>query len=134
VPDVGDAKSAVTRPGDLWQLGEHRLLCGDATDAVSYAKLLGRGRAQMVCVDFPYNVAIDGHVCDSGSIRHREFAMASGEMTPAQFTAFLEETLGLLARASVDGAILFACMDWRHTMFSWADSGAIARTYENTPE
>ena len=115
VPEVGDPKSAVTRPGDLWQMGEQRLLCGDATDAVSYAKLLGRRRAQMVCVDPPYNVAIDGHVCGSGSIRHREFAMASGEMTPAQFTAFLEETLGLLARASVDGAILFVCMDWRHT-------------------
>ncbi len=115
VPEVGDAKSAVTRPGDLWQLGEHRLLCGDATDPVSYAKLMGRRRAQMVCVDPPYNVAIDGHVCGSGSIRHREFAMASGEMTPAQFTAFLEETLGLLAGASVDGAILFVCMDWRHT-------------------
>jgi len=114
VPEVGDAKAAVTRPGDLWQLGEHRLLCGDATDPVSYAKLMGRRRAQMVCVDPPYNVAIDGHVCGSGSIRHREFAMASGEMTPAQFTAFLEETLGFLAGASVDGAILFVCMDWRH--------------------
>lgn len=113
---AADAKSAsVTRVGDLWHLGEHRLLCGDATDSLALAKLAGRRRAQAVFVDPPYNVAINGHVCGSGSIQHREFAMASGEMSPEQFTAFLAEVLGLLMRYCVDGAILFVCMDWRHT-------------------
>lgn len=114
VPAAGDAKSAVTRPGDLWNLGDHRIFCGDATDAVSSAKLLGRRRAQMVFIDPPYNVAINGHVCGSGSIHHREFQMASGEMNPEQFIAFLADVLGLLMRVSIDGAILFVCMDWRH--------------------
>ncbi len=71
-------------------------------------------RAQMVFTDPPYNVPIDGHVCGSGRIRHREFGMASGEMTEPQFTAFLEQTLGNLAAHSADGAIHFVCMDWRH--------------------
>ena len=114
VPTPTSAASEVSRPGDLWQLGEHRLQCADATDPASFARLLGRRRAQMAFSDPPYNVAIDGHVCGSGKIRHREFAMASGEMTPEQFTSFLEESLGLLARACIDGAILFVCMDWRH--------------------
>ena len=70
----------------------------------------------MVFIDPPYNVAINGHVCGSGAIRHREFAMAAGEMPPEQFTSFLEESLGVLAGASIDGAILFVCMDWRHVV------------------
>ena len=106
---------AVSRAGDLWLLGDHRILCGDATDPVSFSKLLGWRRAQAVFVDPPYNVAIDGHVCGSGAIRHREFEMASGEMNPEQFTTFLEEALRPLARMSADGALLFVCMDWRHT-------------------
>jgi DNA modification methylase len=113
-PAPGAVESAVTRLGDLWRVGDHRIFCGDATDAVSFAKLLGRKRAQMVFVDPPYNVAIDGHVCGAGAIRHREFQMASGEMNPEQFTSFLADVLGLLMRVCQDGAILFTCMDWRH--------------------
>ncbi len=113
VEPVGTA--AVSRLGDRWLLGDHRILCGDATDPVSFSKLLGWRRAQAVFVDPPYNVAIDGHVCGSGAIRHREFEMASGEMNSAQFTTFLEEALRPLARMSADGALLFVCMDWRHT-------------------
>jgi DNA modification methylase len=105
---------AVSHLGDLWHLGDHRVLCGDATGPGSFAKLLGWRRAQAVFVDPPYNVAIDGHVCGSGAIRHREFEMASGEMNSAQFTTFLEEALRPLARMSADGALLFVCMDWRH--------------------
>lgn len=106
---------AVSRAGDLWLLRDHRILCGDATAPVSFSRLLGWRRAQAVFVDPPYNVAIDGHVCGSGAIRHREFEMASGEMNPEQFTTFLEEALRPLARMSADGALLFVCMDWRHT-------------------
>jgi DNA modification methylase len=116
VPEPDPDAPPVSRPGDLWRLGDHRLLCGDATKATSFKRLMAGKRAQMVFVDPPYNVAIDGHVCGLGMIRHREFAMASGEMNAAEFTAFLETALGRLAAYSVDGSIHFVCMDWRHSL------------------
>lgn len=102
----------VSRLGDLWELGPHRLLCGDSTAAESYQKLLGDERAQMVFTDPPYNVRIEGNVT-SGD-RHGEFVMASGEMTKDEFAAFLSTIFGHLAHFSVDGSIHFVCMDWRH--------------------
>ena len=105
---------AVTRLGDLWQLGRHRLLCGDARQRPAYEKLMGNERAQMIFTDPPYNVPIDGNVCGLGKVRHREFGMACGEMTPRQFTGFLETTLGHGAACCCDGAIAFVAMDWRH--------------------
>ena len=104
----------VTIAGDIWNLGRHRLLCADARVEASYARLLGNETADLVFTDPPYNVAIDGNVCGSGSVRHREFAMASGEMSSAAFTEFLGETLGAMARHCRNGAIAFVCMDWRH--------------------
>jgi DNA modification methylase len=104
----------VTRMGDLWQLGRHRLLCGDTRDAAGMDLLMAGERADLVFTDPPYNVAIDGNVCGLGSVKHREFAFASGEMSESQFTAFLIDTLGNLARVTRDGAIAFVCMDWRH--------------------
>ena len=68
----------------------------------------------MVFTDPPYNVKIDGHVGGSGRIKHREFAMASGEMSVSEFTGFLRTSFANLAAASLDGAIHFICMDWRH--------------------
>ncbi len=82
---LGSPETAVTRPGDLWQVGEHRLYCGDATEEESYQKLLGDARAGMVFMDPPYNVRIAGHVSGLGTVSHREFAMASGEMSSAEF-------------------------------------------------
>jgi DNA modification methylase len=105
---------AVTQLGDLWQIGPHRLICGDSTKAETYAHLLDGDRAQMVFTDPPYNVKIDGHVSGLGSVKHREFAMASGEMTTSEFTAFLSEVFANLAVHTTDGAIHFVCMDWRH--------------------
>jgi DNA modification methylase len=104
----------VSRVGDLWLLGNHRLYCGDSRHSKSFEALLGSERAQMVFTDPPYNVAIDGNVSGLGRVRHREFAMASGEMSSAAFTRFLEKTFGNLASFSVDGSIHFVCMDWRH--------------------
>ena len=104
----------VTRRGDLWTLGRHRLLCGDARVPADYAKLLGDQPVDLIFTDPPYNVAIDGNVCGSGSVKHREFAMASGEMTETDFIAFLTESLGAMAKTCRDGAIAFVCMDWRH--------------------
>jgi DNA modification methylase len=105
---------AVSRTGDLWILGRHRLLCGDARRPEDYDRLLEGKRADLVFTDPPYNVPIDGHVCGSGRIRHREFAMGVGEMSEAAFTSFLAETLGAATTVSRDGAIAFVCMDWRH--------------------
>jgi len=108
------AGPAVTRLGDVWVIGAHRLICGDALAAETYARLMGTERAQMVFTDPPYNVPISGHVSGLGTVQHRDFAMASGEMSRAEFTAFLSTVFGHLVRASVDGAIHFLCMDWRH--------------------
>jgi DNA modification methylase len=105
---------AITQPGDIWSLGRHKLMCGDALDAESYRLLMGDDRARAVFTDPPYNVKIDGHVCGSGKVKHREFAMASGEMDKASFTNFLHDALAAMADVSVDGAIHFVCMDWRH--------------------
>jgi hypothetical protein len=104
----------VTRPGDLWRIGTHRLICGDSTRSETYQALLGEQRAQLVFTDPPYNVPISGHVGGLGAVQHREFVMASGEMSAAEFTAFLQIVFGHLAAHSVDGSIHFQCMDWRH--------------------
>jgi DNA modification methylase len=81
-------------PGDIWQLGRHRLICGDALDADTVASLMQGETATMVFTDPPDHVPIDGHVGNSGKIRHREFAMASGEMSVTEFTRFLERAQG----------------------------------------
>ena len=113
VPPVSD-KPATTQPGDIWQIGRHRLICGDATVAETYEQLLGDERAQMVFCDPPYNVPIDGHVSGLGKVKHREFAMASGEMSKQEFTSFLARTFNCLAKYSENGSIHYHCMDWRH--------------------
>ncbi|SPH24284.1 hypothetical protein DEA8626_03334 [Defluviimonas aquaemixtae] len=109
-------------PGDVWQLGRHRLVCGDALDPGVVATLMTEEQARMVFSDPPYNVKIDGHVGGSGKIRHREFAMASGEMTVGEFTGFLTRALRNMAEHSMDGSIHFLCMDWRH-MGEMLDAG-----------
>ncbi|MCK1341122.1 ParB N-terminal domain-containing protein [Bradyrhizobium sp. 38] len=105
---------AVSRLGDLWMLGDHRLLCGDACDAASFADLMDGDQARLVFTDPPYNVPIDGHVSGLGAVKHREFKMASGEMSSAEFAGFLALVFGNMAEVSLDGAIHFICMDWRH--------------------
>lgn len=102
-----------TQIGDVWVLGEHRIGCGDSRDAAFLERLLGPGaRIDAAFLDPPYNVKINGHANAKG--RHREFAMASGEMSTAQFRTFLDETLGAAVRVSREGAVHFICMDWRH--------------------
>ena len=118
---------AVTRPGDLWQLGAHRIVCGDLRDPAIVDALMDSAPARMGFSDPPYNVRIDGHVCGSGKVRHREFAMASGEMTAPEFTRFLGDAFAQLTRVSTDGAIHFVCMDWRH-LREVLDAGADAFT------
>ena len=108
------AQQPVSRLGDLWQLGPHRLLCGNALDPAAYDRLMQEAVAQVVFTDPPYNVPIVGHVSGKGRNRHREFVMASGQMTAAQFTRFLATVLEQLARYSAAGSLHYVCMDWRH--------------------
>jgi DNA modification methylase len=102
------------RPGHIWRLGPHRLVCGDAMDPATVAALMDGEKAEMVFTDPPYNVAISGNVSGLGKVRHREFAMASGEMTSVKFTEFLSSAFANLVAHSSDGSIHFICMDWRH--------------------
>jgi DNA modification methylase len=106
-------RTPVTRRGDLWLLGKHRLLCGDARDVADVARLMGGTAASAVFCDPPYNLRVR-EIGGRGRVRHAEFAFASGEMAPVQFRAFLSQTLANGVRVSADGAIHFVCMDWRH--------------------
>jgi DNA modification methylase len=112
LPALNETEPPVTKPGDLWTLGDHRLLCGDALDAGSYVRLLGDERAQMVFSDPPWNIPIAGNVSGLGAVKHEDFAMACGEMTETQFEAFLRASLGHTTASSVDGSIHFICMHW----------------------
>jgi DNA modification methylase len=112
VPAVSGA--IVSRPGDLWQLGPHRLLCGDARAPESYQKLLGKNRAALILADPPYNVRIDGHARGLGQQRHDNFVMAAGEMSAAEFTQFLTAAFTQMAAFSVPGSLHYTFMDWRH--------------------
>lgn len=115
---------ARTRPGDIWVLGDHRIGCGDGRDAAFLHKVLGEGtKVDAAFLDPPYNVAISGHANSRG--RHREFAMASGEMNEEQFRTFLTDTLGACTSVSRDGAVHFVCMDWRHLDDLWAVGDAL---------
>jgi DNA modification methylase len=104
----------ISRRGDLWKLGRHRILCGSALDRSNYEMLMQGAVAQMVFTDPPYNVPISGHVSGKGRVRHRDFAMASGEMTPTQFTRFLATAFEQLAIHSAAGSLHYICIDWRH--------------------
>lgn len=122
LPDPSEV-AARCRLGDIWRLGPHRLVCGDSLDPLVVAALMDGEKAEMVFTDPPYNVAIEGNVSGLGKIRHREFAMASGEMTRDQFASFLSSAFANLATHSSDGSIHFICMDWRH-MGEMLEAGA----------
>jgi DNA methylase/ParB-like nuclease domain len=108
------AAPPLSKIGDVWVLGRHRVLCGDALDAAALATLMSEERAAMVFTDPPYNVPIDGHASGLGAIHHCPFPMASGEMDRSQFTSFLTQACRNLAASSVEGSLHYLCMDWRH--------------------
>lgn len=118
----------VSWPGDLWHLGTHRLLCGSSLDAASWSTLLADDSAAMVFTDPPYNVPVSGHICGLGKVSHDEFAMASGEMSKVEFTAFLTHFIGKMVPHLKDGAVLDVCMDHRHAgeLISAMDKNGLA--------
>jgi hypothetical protein len=125
----------VSKRGDVWLLGDHRLMCGDSTDGSDVAILMVGKKADMVFTDPPYNVKISG--LGSASARqtigkiHGEFVMASGEMDEEQFTNFLRKVFTNLASHSKDGAINYVCMDWRHMLEVLNASDAYANLQQN---
>jgi DNA modification methylase len=120
-PDEADQQSEidpkrpiVTQPGDVWQVDTHRLACGNALNLDDLRQLMGDEPATMVFTDVPYNLPIGGFVSGHGAVTHDEFAMASGEMTEAEFTQFLRKVMANLVEATIPGSIHFHCIDWRH--------------------
>ena len=113
----------VAQSGDIWLLGKHRLMCGSSLDAETWERLMAGRLGAMSLNDPPYNVPVNGHV--SGSGRHAEFAMASGEMTAEQFTAFNAEWLRKSSSHLKDGAIVMAFMDHAH-LFELMSAGRLA--------
>jgi 16S rRNA G966 N2-methylase RsmD len=106
--------NTVTKPGDLWQLGNHRLLCGDARNPNVLKLLMNGCAATMAFLDPPYNLRVRD-IVGRGQVQHAEFAMASGELSREEFVDFLKATLTVAASVSRDGAVHYVCMDWRHT-------------------
>lgn len=126
---IGEAEAAETEPadtlpalpqqattvfGDVWNLGKHKLLCGSALERASYEQLLGDSKARMALTDPPYNVPIDRFVGGLGKAKHREFAMAAGEMSEDQFSSFLFTAISNMAEFIMDGGLLYSFMDFRH--------------------
>ena len=113
IPFIPD-NEVVTREGDIWILGEHRIICGNSLQKETLSQLMEDKKADMVFTDPPYNVKINGHVCGAGNVQHKEFKFASGEMTSEEFTQFLKTSFELLCMFSKDGSLHYICMDWRH--------------------
>lgn len=117
----------VTRAGDVWQLGHHRVICGDALDEQTYKALLGEELCHAVLTDPPYNVKIKGNVSGLGKKTHDEFTMASGEMSGEEFQSFLDRVLTHMTAWLVAGSVLFVFMDWRsiHRVYAAGDAARL---------
>lgn len=113
IPFHHDATPPVSRTGDLWRLGQHLVLCGNALEAESYDRLLGGAPVRLTLTDPPFNVPLNGHVTKRNG-KFSEFAMGSGEMSDDQFRQFLHDAFKQIGRVSVPGAISFVFIDWRH--------------------
>jgi DNA modification methylase len=105
---------AVADTGDIIACGRHRIACGDARDPALLARLRGKNAVRMVMTDPPFNIPIDGFVGGKGGVRHREFAHASGEMSDAEFLAFLAGFFTTAMTTLIPGALVYTWMDWRH--------------------
>jgi DNA modification methylase len=110
-PEVGNEPKAVV--GDIYQLGPHRVICGDSTDPNVIKALINQvpeASVRMVLTDVPYNVPIAGHVTQGN---HPEFAMASGEMSDPEFQNFNRKWMGTCLPYVMDGGLLATFIDWR---------------------
>jgi DNA modification methylase len=110
LPDI--AQQAVSRPGDIWVLGKHRLLCGSVLDEAAFARLMQGRKARHICQDPPWNIAVKD-ISGLGKTQHRPFAMGNGEMSGEQFRAFLEQQLAANLAHAEPGAAFHVFIDWR---------------------
>ena len=129
-PEVGDlapppGASAIAQVGDLFLLGPHRLICGNATDPALVERLMQTDVARMVFTDEPFNVAIRGNVSGGD---HREFVMATGEMTDEQFLEFNRKWMDAVIPHLVDGGVLGTFIDWRGLTIAHAAATALGLT------
>lgn len=113
VPFVAE-NEIVSKAGDIWLLGKHKIICGNSVEKETYQDLFADKKADMVFTDPPYNVKVDGHICGLGKVKHKEFKMASGEMSSEKFQNFLQTNFELLKDFSKNGSLHYICMDWRH--------------------
>jgi len=130
IPEIATDAPTVTQLGDIWRIGDHFLMCGDSTNSEAYRQLLVKKQAQAVFTDPPFNVKIQGHVSGIGKQKHREFAMASGEMSKTEFIRFLSSVVSNLKAFSVDGSLHYLCMDWRH-MSELLEAGSAYTEFKN---
>lgn len=115
VVDLDDTQAPVSRLGDLWHIGEHRIYCGDARDPKSYELLVGTAKAALIFVDPPYNIRIPNNVSGHGRVKHSNFLMGcSEESDPVFAETILIPALRLMGSHAAPGAIAFVCCDWRH--------------------
>lgn len=103
----------ISKIGDIWKLGQHRIICGDSLKRETFEKLFESKKATMVFTDPPYNLRVD-NICGLGAIKHKDFAMASGEMSSDEFQNFLLTNFKLLKEFSAEGSLHYTCIDWRH--------------------
>lgn len=114
IPPIGS--EAITAPGMMWQLRDHRIGCGSATDQAFVARLLD-GRTANVCfIDAPYNIKVNGFISGKGRHRHREFVQGAGELSTEEYFALLRDSLLVLKRSCCPTALIYSCIDWRHVM------------------
>jgi hypothetical protein len=114
IPPV--AATAISKPGMIWSLGDHRVGCGSATDLTFVSRVLC-GRTANVCfVDAPRNIKVDGSIAGRGRRRHREFIERAGDLSTDEYFALLRDSLLVLKRNSAPAALIYSCIDWRHVI------------------
>ena len=113
IPFVSESE-IISRQGDVWTIGKHRIICGNSLERKTFEKLFNKQKADMVLQDPPYNVKISGHVCGTGHITHKEFSFAAGEMESSEFEKFLKANFELCVQFSKSGSLHYNFMDWRH--------------------
>ena len=125
-------KVAVTLPNDLWKLGNHRILCADSTDPMSYTIVLNGELVDIVFTDCPWNIPIDGFVSGLGKTKHKDFKMGAGELSADDFATFLNMFHLLCANHMAEGAAFYSCIDWRSVDLIMASGKLAGLRHTNT--
>lgn len=112
IPFIPDDE-IVSKEGDIWELGKHRIICGNSLVRDTFSNLMQGKKATMVFTDPPYNLSTDD-ICGGGAIKHEDFKFAHGEMSSTEFQQFLKSSFMLLKEFSTSGSLHYLCIDWKH--------------------